>query len=235
MTQRISVSLEVKTVGDREFEGHGSVFKNVDLGGDIVMPGAFKRTLAKHRKDGTLPAMFWMHDAAQVPGKWVDMGEDSKGLYVKGVFADTQLGNEVRTLLHMKAVRGLSIGYVPKDVDFDDDGVRLIKEAELWEVSVVSLAMNPLAQVESVKSRLSVLGEYVPTVKEFERILRNAGCTRSTAKLISYKIRMLEDEEGEGVMSEPEPRNVEVQDPAKALREIAEKIMADSIRLKFST
>jgi HK97 family phage prohead protease len=80
---------------------------------------------------------------------WTEMREDDKGLYVKGVLADTQLGNEMQTLLNMKAVRGLSIGFSftrqydgegrRTDVDWDEDGNRLIKDVNLWEVSIVSL------------------------------------------------------------------------------------------------
>src|SRR6185312_7368346 len=154
MTDTLALRLDVKALGAREFEGHGSVFKNVDLGGDVVMPGAFAKSLAQHRSDGMMPPMFWMHDPSQVPGKWLDMGEDEKGLSVRGELVDTPLGNEIRTLLQKNAVRGLSIGYVPTEVDYDKDGNRLLKQIDLWEVSVVSLAMNPFARVDAVKSRL---------------------------------------------------------------------------------
>ena len=60
MKPNISVPLEIKSLEKREFDGHGSIFKNVDLGGDIVLPGVFKRTLSSHRKAGTLPQMFWI-------------------------------------------------------------------------------------------------------------------------------------------------------------------------------
>jgi hypothetical protein len=178
--------------------------------------------------------MFWMHDPSRVPGKWTDMRETDDGLHVKGVLADTPLGNEIHTLLKMDAVRGLSIGYQTTDADYDRDGNRVIKQADLWEVSVVSLPMNPLAQVQHVKSQLSAAGEYVPTVKEFERILRNAGCSRSVAKLIAYKVRSLEDEDDDGEMSELSLRNAGEDETAKAIRELAEKILADTIRLKFA-
>ena len=180
--------LEIKRLSEREFEGHGSVFKNVDLGGDVVMPGAFKRTLANHRKSNSLPQMFWMHDPSRVPGKWLSMSEDDNGLVVKGVLADTPLGDEIHTLLKMDAVKGLSICYSTTDQDFDNDGNRLLKEVELWEVSVVSLPMNPLAQVAHAKSQLSAIGEYVPTLKEFERILREAGCSRTVAKNLVHNM-----------------------------------------------
>lgn len=188
MPQTLNIALELKAMNSREFEGHGSVFGNVDLGGDVVLPGAFKRTLASHKKAGTMPAMFWMHQPDQVPGAWSDMGEDSKGLYVKGELADTQLGNEIHTLLKMKAVRGLSIGYRTVESEYDKDGNRLLKELDLWEVSPVSLAMNPLAKVEAVKARLSVAGEYVPTEREFERLLRDVGCSRKIAATLVAKL-----------------------------------------------
>lgn len=186
--QKLNVGLEIKKLAEREFDGHGSVFKNVDYGGDIVLPGAFKRTLSEHRKAGTLPQMFWMHDPSRVPGKWLAMSEDDDGLVVKGVLAETDLGNEIHTLLKMDAVRGLSIGYKTRDQDFDKQGNRLIKEAELWEVSVVSLPMNPLAQVAHVKSRLSAEGAYVPTPREFEAEFRRMGCSKSVARMLLNKI-----------------------------------------------
>jgi hypothetical protein len=55
--QTIDFGLELKALSDREFEGHGSVFGNVDLGGDVVTRGAFKRSLAKHKADGTMPGL----------------------------------------------------------------------------------------------------------------------------------------------------------------------------------
>ncbi len=48
--------------------------------------------------------------------------------------------------------------------------------------------MNPLAQVTHAKSRLSASGEYVPTPREFERILRDVGCSKTVAKRVCGKV-----------------------------------------------
>jgi len=191
MNQHITMSLEIKALKKREFEGYGSVFGNKDYGNDVVLPGAFKRTLAEHKGDDTLPLMFWMHQADQIPGKWQEMSEDDNGLYVKGVLADTPLGNEIHTLLGMKAVSGLSIGYSTRDYDYDNEGVRLIKDADLWETSIVSLPMNPKAQIVHAKSRLSERGEYVPKDEEIaelkrdvERFLQTKGFSRRAAMAV---------------------------------------------------
>jgi HK97 family phage prohead protease len=222
--QKLKVPLEIKSLDNREFSGYGSVFGNEDLGGDIVLPGAFKRSLAKKKKDGQLPQMFWAHDPSRVPGKWLDMQEDKSGLAVKGVLAPTPLGDEIHTLLKMEAVRGLSIGFVTKDQDFDNDGNRLIKEVDLWEVSIVSLPMNPLAQVEHVKSRLSAAGEYVPTVREFERCLRDVGCSQRVAKMMIAKL--FDDSDGKPDEIEP--------DVAGALKALADKTLAYNICMRFN-
>lgn len=179
-------SLNLKSLQQRQFEGYLSTFGNVDHGGDIVVRGAFKRTLAEHKEADELPPMFWMHNPTNVPGKWLDMSEDDKGLFVKGELADTPLGNEMHTLLGMKAVRGMSIGYTVEERDWDKEGHRLLKDVELWEGSIVSMAMNPKASITAAKSRLSIKGEYVPEPSEFKRQieehLRDVGCSIVVAK-----------------------------------------------------
>lgn len=229
--QKTALPLEVKAVEGREFVGHGSVFRNVDLGDDIVVPGAFKSTLKAHKEAGTLPAMFWMHDPSRVAGKWTDMYEDDYGLVVKGVLADTDLGNEIRTLLKMEAVRGLSIGYITKNYDYDKAGNRLIKEADLFEVSVVSLPMNPMAQVTHVKSRLSATGEYVPTPREFERILRDVGCSKAVAKRMIHKL--FDDEDEAGAMPVVAQCDAEVEEAEEVAKRIADQILAEAIKATF--
>lgn len=189
MTQTIDFGLEIKALSKREFEGHGSIFGNIDLGGDVVMPGAFQKSLAQHKRANSLPQMFWMHSPDQVPGIWKEMHEDGDGLFVKGELVDTPLGNEMHTLLTRKAVRGLSIGFRINEAEFDGDGVRQLKEIDLWEVSLVSMAMNPLAQIEAAKSRLSDAGEYVPTKIEFEDFMRHQlGCSKQVSRLITSKV-----------------------------------------------
>lgn len=226
MTTTHSFHLEIKAVSGRNFEGHGSVFGNVDRGGDIVLPGAFAKSLAQHKSDGTMPLMFWMHDPSQVPGVWTDMKEDADGLWVKGEVLDTTLGRDVRELLSKKAVRGLSIGYVPGDVGWDRDGNRLLKQVELHEVSVVSMAMNPLARIEAVKARLSRDGEYVPTPRELEAHLREIGCSKSVSRALVS--RLLDTSSG----AMPEPRcdagEVEDEEAAKGLNEALALLTKDA-------
>ena len=143
----------------------------------------------------------------------------------------------------MDAVKGLSIGYRTIDQDYLEDGSRALKELELWEVSVVSLPMNPLAQVAHAKSRLSARGEYVPTAREFERTLRDVGCSQKVAKRMMSKIFEDEDVRDEPLIVDDQPvpvvqeevRDVKVEEPddneiARAANLIAERMFAATIK-----
>jgi HK97 family phage prohead protease len=186
---RLNLKLSVKALSDNQFEGYGSTFNNLDLVGDVVAPGAFGKSLDAADR---LPLMLWMHDPTMVPGKWLEMEEDRKGLYVKGELADTQLGREAHTLLKMEAVSGLSIGFRTLAADWAEDeerGVfRVLKELDLVEVSIVSMAANPLAEVSAVKTRLSKRGVYVPTRRETESMLMQGGFSRTAAKDMVAKL-----------------------------------------------
>src|SRR4030095_12295262 len=67
-----------------EFSGFGSTFNNVDRQGDIVVRGAFAKSLGEHKAAGTSPAVLVGHDLSMPIGKWTSLREDEKGLAVTG-------------------------------------------------------------------------------------------------------------------------------------------------------
>ena len=113
---------------------------------DIVMPGAFQKSMEAHKEKGTMPAMLWQHDAKQPIGVWDEMSEDSSGLRAVGrLCLDSPRGREARALLKMKAVRGMSIGFsVPEGGESYDKekNVNLLKSVDLWETSIVTFPAN---------------------------------------------------------------------------------------------
>lgn len=140
---------EFKADGDDWLvSGYASTFGNVDLGYDVVMPGAFKNTLASGRRVSFLHS----HDPRLVLGRPVKLKEDKAGLFGEFKISKTQLGQDTRELLMDDALGGFSIGYSAKDYDFSENGdVRQLKEIELYEVSVVAMPMNEQAVVTNVK------------------------------------------------------------------------------------
>lgn len=185
-------ALQVKDLSDDgTFEGYGSVFGNVDVYGEKVLPGAFVESLARHRREGTNVLMLWNHDQYQPIGVWEDLAEDAKGLWGKGRFLlEIQRAREVHTLAKAKAIGGLSIGYREEDTD-QDGAVRLLKKLNLYEISPVTFPANRRARIEAVKSeRIEEFARRVrdgdpPPIKEFEDILREAGIPKSMATAIA--------------------------------------------------
>lgn len=150
-------------------EGHGSIFGNVDDQGDIVVKGAFKRTLSEMKASGRKLKMLWRH--RDPIGVWSEAREDRDGLFVSGrpLVEDVQLAREAVALARSGAVDEMSIGYVAKESELSRDGmVRKLLDVDLREVSLVPFAANPLARVTAVKEALVALS----TVEELEEALK---------------------------------------------------------------
>lgn len=183
--------LDLKAITEEgKIEGYASVFGgSPDSYGDVIAPGAFAESLAKHKREGTMPLMLWGHDSSQPPiGNWTDMAEDGKGLWVQGsVDLEDPMGLRVHRALKRKAMKGLSIGYQTLDSENDAKrpGVRVLKEVDLWEVSPVNFPAQRRAAVDTVKSYTS--GGRLPSLPEFEEFLREAGFSKSQATAIAGK------------------------------------------------
>jgi HK97 family phage prohead protease len=112
---------------DGSFEGYASTFGNVDSGYDVVMPGAFKSSLAA--RPASSIKMLWQHDPTQPIGYWTQAAEDEKGLFVKGVvLKEVRRGAEARALMKAGVIDSMSIGYKTLEADFLTGGVRQLKE-----------------------------------------------------------------------------------------------------------
>ncbi|WP_404711494.1 HK97 family phage prohead protease [Sphingomonas sp. MMS24-J13] len=188
LTKNSDIALDVKALNDDgSFEGYGSVFKNVDSYGEVVEPGAFTASLVGARQKGRSVKMLWQHDPSQPIGVWDDLSEDSKGLYVKGHLLKDSVPQAAAAygLLKAGALDGLSIGYrvVEAAPHPDKSGVLSLKKLDLKEVSIVTFAANDRARVDTVKS--FVAAGTMPTVREFEEILRDAGFSKSKAAAIA--------------------------------------------------
>lgn len=129
-------------------EGYASVFGMTDRGGDIVEAGAYSRSLSVLKREGRRVKMLWQHDPAQPIGVWDDVREDARGLFVRGRILDgVARGREAAQLLQAGAIDGLSIGYRTVTARKDENGRRLLKDLELWEVSLVTFPMLPDARI----------------------------------------------------------------------------------------
>lgn len=167
-----SVAFKADDIEGRTFKGYASTYDK-DLGGDIIVPGAFAKTLSER---AVRVKVLWQH--SEPIGRPLMMREDDKGLYVEAQISKTRLGDEALELMRDGVIDQMSIGYsVPQGKsEYNQDGNRVIKELKLYEFSAVTFPMNEAAIITGVKSL---------SYKEIERVLREAGLSRSQAKAIA--------------------------------------------------
>lgn len=139
---------DITVTDGTEIAGYASVFGKCDQGGDVVVSGAYGKSLKALEAGGRRVKMLWQHDPAQPIGVWDEVCEDERGLCVKGrILTDVEKGREAAALIGAGAIDGLSIGYRTVRAEKDGKGQRLLSELELWEVSLVTFPMLPDARV----------------------------------------------------------------------------------------
>jgi HK97 family phage prohead protease len=173
---------EVKVVTETgEFEGYASVFDVVDQGHDIIIRGAFLRSLKERGAQGI--RFLWQHDPSEPIGRIEEVREDRRGLYVRGrLLLDVARAREAHALMTAGALDGLSIGFHTVTADVDDfTGVRRLMDVDLWEISLVTFPMQTEARVTAFKTTGPIT-----SLRAFETFLREAGgFSRSEAKGIA--------------------------------------------------
>jgi len=187
--QHKHVDLALEDVsGDGHFSGYASLFGAIDLGRDVIEPGAFTASLK--RRGAADVRMLFQHDPDQPIGRWLSIREDQRGLHVEGKLAlGVARAREVHELMKSGALDGLSIGFQTLRARTEAKaGVRRILSADLWEISVVTFPMQPGARVTAVKAagarpRSAAAPGPSLTIRELERRLtRDAGLTRRQAR-----------------------------------------------------
>lgn len=186
MEHKVFQAMEMKVDAQPgTFSGYASIFKNVDLGGDVITPGAFKEIIAN--KDGMVK-MLYNHDSGGMFGGSGSGGlpiglarveQNTKGLKFSGelVMEDPFVSQRVYPHLKAGSLDGMSIGYdiLPGGARMLESGARELNALRLWEISPVVWGMNPKAHVADVKS--------VRNLREVEDLLRDAvGLSRTQAK-----------------------------------------------------
>ncbi|QXT37478.1 HK97 family phage prohead protease [Sphingomonas sanguinis] len=117
------------------FTGYAAIWDRMDRAGDVMRRGAFAGA-------DRVP-LLWQH-RGEAMGRITALAEDDTGLAVEGAVDDPALAAMVRA----GAVAGLSVGYRPRVIH--QGAARAILSAELLEISLVTVPMQPLARVTRI-------------------------------------------------------------------------------------
>lgn len=126
------------------FSGYASLFNRLDSGGDIVMPGAFSKSLGQRRDRIRL---LFQHDPKEPVGTWDSIVEDGQGLLVSGrLVPGVPRADALRRLIEGGALDGLSIGFRTVKAT-REGGHRKLWQIDLFEISIVTFPMMEDARI----------------------------------------------------------------------------------------
>ncbi len=206
-------NIEIKSVklSDNEeedkfvhLEGFAATFGNIDLQGDTIVKGAFTKTLADPDIQIKLLHQHWAENLLGVVETAI---ETDKGLFITAKMPkNIDIVRNLVPLLKMKALGKFSIGFNVVSSEESQDGGRLLTEIKLHEVSVVTFAANPKADITSVKKEAMVLTveeiESLHTKREFEKMFMDTGVfTRQASILLASGFKDNEQRDSADVLT----------------------------------
>ena len=190
-----SYQVDIKSISvkGRTVSGYFSTFGNIDSDNEVIVKGAFAKSIAENGPDGKdrILHLYGHNRWDGLPvGKLKVLREDEIGLYFESEIVDTAFNNDI--LSHYKAgtLKEHSIGFYiinSYHETVNEVDIRYITEVKLLEGSTVLWGANEEAKITGIKSYDSIYNE-LEDIKE------------SLSKLIAEKKQ-----------DEPEPEGITTQ------------------------
>jgi len=209
--KKINSPLEFKELDDGfvHIKGYASTFGNIDRVGDKIEQGAFSMSLTER-----MPKLLYQHKMSEPLGVIDKAYETEVGLVIEARMPkDNSTVKDLLPLLKMGALGDFSIGFSVKEAEMGEDGIRILKEVDLWEVSIVTIPANARAKIMQVKKLETELNqikqkkgtdmdektvdafkaESISTKREFEQMLKDTGVfTKKAAVILASKFKEVE-------------------------------------------
>ena len=187
------VSIEQRTV-----TGYAAKFGNIDLVGDMIMPGAFSKTIQERGPQGKNEIWFLHNHSTDAPlGKPEILKEDNYGLYFEAKIVDTEIGEDILTLYSEGLINQHSIGFntikqTKVDATQGNPAYYQIQEVKLYEFSSVLWGANPETPFLGLKSM-----DAVGLQDRFDKLykqLRSGNLKNETYELLEIEYNFIKSE-----------------------------------------
>jgi len=184
-------------------KGYGSYFDNKDADNDVIMRGAYQKTI---KENGERVKYLYQHNMMQPIGKMNELYEDEKGLMFVAEVPKTQLGKDVIELMKAGVITENSVGILP--IQKEDRGdYRELKEVKLFEISAVTLAANDQAKIMDVKGS-KVIDDIYKRYDNLCKLIRKGNISDEMGYAIEaeiYKLKSLFIDATQPVIETTEP------------------------------
>lgn len=188
-----SSDLKLKDVDAKSgiVSGYFSAFGMVDSDGDIMMPGAFKRSINDWGVEGKGRIKHLLnHNPAQPLGKLTVLKEDNYGLYYESKIGSHQLGKDFIKMVESGLIGEHSIGFRTLQEQKSELGNEL-RDVMLFEGSSLTAwganENTPLIGMKSLKSIETMQEE----IRAFDKFIRNSDASDEMIDLCLIKVKQL--------------------------------------------
>lgn len=201
-----------------QFEALVSVFGTKDSYGEVVMPGAFTKSLAEWETKGDPIPVYWSHrldDPDFNIGHVIEAKETDDGLYIKAQLdLDNPKAVTTHNLLRSRRVTDFSFSFdVPAGGAKEGDSALELHEINLYEVGPTPIGANPDTQLIGVKAGRVLSAKNVETIKTAMAAMKSANS--ALGELLKLASPSDDDEKAIApTVKTEEPPGVKVEEPA---------------------
>lgn len=166
--------------------GYFSAFDVKDSDGDIIRPGAFKRSLEEWFPKGRIKHLM-NHDPSKPLGVLQVLKEDSYGLYYESKVGTHNLGQDFIKMVESDLVKEHSIGFSVVREQKGQDGNEMF-DLKLYEgSSLTAWGANEFTPLLGMKSNKDIKDR----IKTFEKFVRNSNATDEAIEMCLLEIKQL--------------------------------------------
>lgn len=197
LSRALALQLKDLDTTGRTVQFYGSAFGNEDSDGDILMPGAFKKSIQENGPGSVQPRIkhLLQHSPYSIIGKFTELVEDQKGLLCTSVLADTQEANDALALYELDLFEH-SIGYNTIKAEWDntdpDNPIRRLTEVKLWEVSSVTWGANADTPLVGIKSQQAGFARVADRKAKLTHALRHGHISDNLGAKLADELDALE-------------------------------------------
>lgn len=190
-----TASLELKDVDNVKgvVSGYFSAFGNVDGDGDVMMKGAFMRSVNNNGPASVAPRIKHLlnHNPAQPLGKLIELKEDETGLFYRSQVGTHTLGKDFLKMAESGLITEHSVGFQilreQKNGNHNE-----IHEAKLWEgSSLTAWGANPMTPLTDMKG-ISDAETIDKRIKAIELFCKNTDASDDTIQALLIQIKQLQ-------------------------------------------
>jgi HK97 family phage prohead protease len=192
--KKFFVGAEIKDMDEKQgiVTGYFSSFNTLDSDNDIILHGAFTKSIAENGPQSPKPRIRHLlnHDLTQPLGDIQVLKEDSKGLYYESKVGTHALGVDFMKMVSSNLIKEHSIGFqiMKWDKGNKEMDCRYLKELKLWEgSSLTAFGANENTPLTGVKS----LDAYIERQNDLTKAIANGTFTDETIKLLCSELERI--------------------------------------------